>query len=67
MKGDAETNSEQEQEQLLMGASSLGEAATSTASAALQTVKKTVTGPESEAKRWKKAFETKAKEVNGEL
>lgn len=68
MKGDAGVGTEEEQEQLLMAGSSLGEAATSSASAALSSVKQAVgSGPESESRRWRRAFESKAKEVNGQL
>lgn len=47
--------------------SSLKAAASSKATAALSTVKSTVAGPESEMRRWRRTFESNAKEVNGEL
>ena len=40
--------------------------AASTASAALSSVKKTVAGPESEARRWRRIFDSNAVEDNGE-
>jgi hypothetical protein len=68
MKGDVEAGTEEEQERVLMAGPSLGEVATSSASAALSSVKQAVVaGPESESRRWRRAFESKAKEVNGEL
>jgi hypothetical protein len=47
--------------------SPLGDVATSTASAAFSSVKKTVTGPESESRKWRRIFESHAKEINGQL
>ena len=53
--------------QEMTASSTLGDVATTTASAALSTVKKTVAGPESESRRWRRAFESHAKEVDGQL
>lgn len=50
----------------LAASSTLGEAATATASAAISSVKKTVASPESESRRWRKIFDAYAKEINGE-
>jgi hypothetical protein len=66
MSKDARDSALDEQDQVLMAGSSIGEAATSTASAAISTVKKTVVGPESEGKRWRRAFDSNAMVVNGE-
>ncbi|PVG00928.1 putative mitochondrial carrier protein ARALAR1 [Serendipita vermifera] len=66
MSKDARDSPLDEQDQVLMAGSSIGDAATSTASAAISTVKKTVVGPESEGRRWRRAFDTHAKAVNGE-
>jgi solute carrier family 25 aspartate/glutamate transporter 12/13 len=67
MSRDAGDRQMEQPVQDLTASSSLGEVATSTASAALSTVKKTVAGPESESRKWKRTFESHAKEVNGQL
>lgn len=64
--GDKQSDDTGFTEQLTAG-SALGEVATSTASAALSSVKKTVAGPESESRKWRRSFENHAKEVNGQL
>lgn len=60
-------NKDHDNFQDLTAGSALGEVATSTASAAISTVKKTVAGPESESRKWRRSFESYAKEVNGQL
>ncbi|CCA67158.1 probable mitochondrial carrier protein ARALAR1 [Serendipita indica DSM 11827] len=50
---------------VLTAGPTLGDAA-STATAALSSVKKTVAGPESEGRRWRRIFDSNAVEVNGE-
>lgn len=67
MSNRPERSVEDEEERVLVASPSIGDAATSTASAAISTVKKSVTSPESEQRRWKRAFENNAKDINGEL
>jgi solute carrier family 25 aspartate/glutamate transporter 12/13 len=68
MRQDASNDGQQSTEdgRTLTANSTLGDAATATASAAISSVKNTVASPESESRRWRKTFDTHAKEVNGE-